>query len=253
MSRYNLSQTLRSRHWWEFFWLVRRVCHDPCDRIESFANLRNFASATLSSLFQPGCASYKMGNVHGHVINDTEEKHRILTFNFGDEIRHEPANVYDIFPFQTVPVSAEMCPVRGMIVSTGVAKTGKHCVLLPNESIKISDILRQGDDNPAYQEALKIMTRAACTNLPTEEAKERRASVVKSLMAEEQKAQKKYNRKPVRVFKEGVVETIQSSLQAAESSSTRKSSNVSNKQNEGVNYDQNLAAPSQPGKEKKDD
>ena len=157
-----------------------------------------------------------MGNAHGHVINDTEERYRILSFNFGDEIRHEPANVYDIEPFQTIPVSAEMCPVRGQIVSTGVGNSGKHLVLKPNETVKVSTLLKDGDDNPAYEEAKHVMAQAASTNLPSAQAKERYVSTYNSLKEEASKAQKKYNRRPVRVFQQGVVEAIQSSIQQEE-------------------------------------
>lgn len=157
-----------------------------------------------------------MGNAHGHVINDTEERYRILSFNFGDEIRHEPAHVYDIEPFQTIPVSAEMCPVRGLIVSTGVANSGKHIVLKPNEFVKISTLLKDGDDNPVYEEAKHVMAQAASSNLPSAEARERYVSVFNRLKEEAREAQKKYNRRPVRVFQQGVMEAVQSSIQQAE-------------------------------------
>lgn len=157
-----------------------------------------------------------MGNAHGHVINDTEERYRIFSFNFGDEIRHEPAHVYDIFPFQTMPVSAEMCPVRGLIVSTGVGNSGKHLVLKPNETIKISTILKEGDDNPAYEEAKHVMAQAASTNLPSAQARERYVRVYNSLKEEASIAQKKFNRRPVQVFQQGLVEVVQSSIQEEE-------------------------------------
>lgn len=91
-----------------------------------------------------------MGNAHGSVINDTDQRHRILTFNFYDEIRHEPKHLYDLEPFQTSSVFADACPVRGLIVATGVAKSGKHHVLKRGATIKISELLRNGDSNPGY-------------------------------------------------------------------------------------------------------
>lgn len=190
-----------------------------------------------------------MGNAHGHVINDTEERHRILTFNYGDEIRHEPANVYDIPPFQTVAVSAEMCPIRGLVVATGVAKSGKHHVLPHNGAIKISTLLREGDDNPAYQEAKQAIAQASGTNLPAVEARERYTSVDNDLREKARTAQKKYNRKPKRVFQDGVVEAIQSSLQASESISSSNSSKEDKKtkeSNQSVEHEHNLAAPVTP-------
>jgi len=205
--------------------------------------------------FLPNIANI-MGNAHGHVINDTEERHRILTFNYGDEIRHEPANVYDIEPFQTVAVSAEMCPIRGLIVATGIAKSGRHCIVKHDDTIKISVLLRKGNDNPAYEVAVKAIAQASCTNIPTAQVKERYNSVQNGLREEARKAERKYNRKPVRVYQDGVVlEAIQSSLQAAGSTLARKSSQGAKEKdcNESVESEQNSKMPLQSERGKKDE
>lgn len=183
----------------------------------------------------------KMGNAHGHVINDTEYRHRILSFNYGDEIRHEPVHVYDIEPYQTCTVSAEMCPIRGLVVSTGVAKSGKHAILKYDGTIKISTLLREGNDNPAYEDAKQAIAVASCANLTREEKMERYTRVENELKEEAKKAQKKYNRKPIRRFRQDVVEAVPSQSQESIMRSA-KGSRVEQTNKSPVQKEQKVAA-----------
>lgn len=188
-----------------------------------------------------------MGNAHAHVINDTEFRYRILTFNYGDEIRHKPANVYDIEPFQTCTVYAEMCPIRGLVVATGVAKTGKHAVLQQEGFMKISTLLEEGDDNPAYEEAKQAIATASCTNLPAVEVTDRYTSVENDLKQEEAAARKKYNKKPKRVFRDTQVQTIPTSQSdgASNKRSAKENTNKSEEQSSRSNEnDTNVVTPS---------
>jgi hypothetical protein len=94
-----------------------------------------------------------MGNAGARITNDTNDSVMIYVFNYADAIRSVPRSEHILQAGESIDVEAAAHD-SGLIVATGKEKQGKHMAVRNNTELKISILLKHGDDNPSHGQAM---------------------------------------------------------------------------------------------------